>query len=101
MKSKADSFRSLRRSAIGVGTFLFAWGFVGVVPVSLPFELPSLRAITLPSFDWLGAHSSAPAPSMPMSAIPEPTSWALMIGGMLLIGAALRSYPRRRFRPAF
>lgn len=92
MKSQQWSFRVIRRMAIGVGTFLFGWGWTGVAPISLPFELP---AITLPSFDWMGASSSAAISAGPVPGIPEPASWALMIGGMLILGMALRTHPRR------
>lgn len=97
MKSKSRSFRLIRRAAIGVGTFLFGWGWVGVVPVDLPFDLP---AVTLPRFDWMTSAPVALGGGSAM-AVPEPGPWLLMIGGMLLMGAALRSHPRRRLQPAF
>jgi hypothetical protein len=97
MKTSSWSFRVIRRAAIGVGTFLFGWGWVGVVPVTLPVSLP---AITLPSFEWLGGRSASLG-SLSMSAVPEPASWLMMIGGMLILGAALRSHPRRALRAAY
>ena len=93
MKRSARPIQVFRRSVIGVGAFLFGWGWVGVVPVSLPFSMP---ALTLPRFDWL----AAPSPTM-VSAIPEPASWLMMIGGMLIMGAALRSNPRRALQRAY
>jgi len=94
MRSRRDPLRAIRRWVIGVGTFLFSWGFVGVVPVSLPFSLQELAAIALPRLDWL-RQPQLSAASSPLSAIPEPASWALMIAGLLMVGSALRSYPRR------
>ena len=95
VKRSKPRFRLVRRGSIGVGTFLFGWGWVGVVPISLPVSLP---AITLPSLTWLNTTAAAWRASAPIggqtSGVPEPASWALMIGGMLLIGAALRARPR-------
>ena len=100
-RSRRDRFRAFRRGVIGVGTFIYAWGFAGVVDVRLPFDLAALPALILPRFSLSWAVPAPASPLSPMNAIPEPASWALMIGGMLLIGAALRSYPRRRLRPAY
>ena len=93
MKRSTRTFAVIRRAVIGVGAFLFGWGWVGVVPVSLPLSMP---ALALPTFDWL-----APSSSTMVSAIPEPASWLMMIGGMLIMGAALRSSPKRRLQSAY
>lgn len=100
MRSKRDRFRAFRRGVIGAGTFIYAWGIAGVVPIRLPFDMSALSAIALPDFSWALKASGSRSLS-PMSAVPEPTYWMLMIAGALMIGAALRSHPRRRLQPAF
>jgi hypothetical protein len=100
MRSRRDRFRAFRRGVIGVGTFIYAWGIAGVVPIRLPFELPALPAIALPSLTW-SLRAPAESSFSSTSAVPEPGYWILMIAGALMVGAALRSHPRRRLQPAY
>jgi hypothetical protein len=83
-----------------VGTFIWAWGIAGIVPIRLPFDLPALPTLTLPALGWTFSVPASSSMSS-MAAVPEPASWALMIAGLLLIGASLRSYPRRRIQSAW
>jgi hypothetical protein len=92
MASRKPRLGLVKRSVIFTGTFIFAWGFVGVIPVKLPFDLP---AIALPRLDWL-QPASASLSGGSVSAMPEPMAWALMMAGMLMIGATLRLSPRER-----
>jgi hypothetical protein len=107
MASRKRRLGPVRRGVIFTGTFIYAWGFLGVVQVRLPFDLPRLSALTLQTFalprlDWLQTTGAAsPMSSGPTGAIPEPMAWALMMTGMLMIGAALRSMPKGRIRAAY
>lgn len=44
-----------------------------------------------------GTPTTPGTPETPVSAVPEPTTWTMLLGGFLLIGCALRM--RRRDRP--
>lgn len=81
---------------------LFAFGFLDVGPTSISFDIAGLHQGNLAA-DVGGSVEAGTfvlgtptvVPSHPMGAVPEPETWALMIGGLGAVGAAMRVARRR------
>ena len=80
--------RLFRRFVVGLGALLLGWGGLGFVP-------SSIAALDFPATLDFGTPPP-PGSVNGVAPIPEPASWALMILGMILMGAALRHRPARR-----
>lgn len=75
-----------------------------IVDANLNYTTPTSSSITL-QFNSNGpsAYSSALTLSVPATtaAVPEPASWAMMLGGFGLVGGALRSSRRQKTTVTF
>lgn len=67
-----------------------------IVPVSFAFDGDSIRFDVAGLFPAAGDKLILDVNGGPTAAIPEPASWALLIGGFALVGSALRRRPAVR-----
>ncbi len=88
-KSNADSvitFTSDFLDFTGVVSKDFSFSFSGASPT---FDAPLASSSNSMNFSGTGTFASDPAPLI--GGVPEPTSWAMMLGGFGLLGLSLRT----------